>query len=149
MGKFSEMHIALQDEIMNLSNQAGEGELSNLDALIKMRKHKEEFEKGLALIKDFEENKINEIATEAEQYNGVYQGFEIKMVNGRKSYNFKNIPEWNEAEETKKKVEEKYKMIFEAKAKGLDYANISNDGEELPLPEVSYGKSYLSVKTKK
>ena len=37
MGKYSEMHIALQDEIMNLSHRGREGELSNLDALIEMR----------------------------------------------------------------------------------------------------------------
>ncbi len=149
MGKYSEMHIALQDEIMNLSHRAVEGELSNLDALIEMRKHREEFEKGLALIKDFEDTRINEIANEVEQYNGVYQGFEIKLVNGRKTYSFNNIPAWVEAEENKKNIEDQYRLMFEAKSKGLPHANISEDGEELPLPEVSYGKSYLTVKAKK
>jgi hypothetical protein len=149
MGKYSEMHIALQDEIMNLSNQAGEGELSNLDALIEMRKHREEFEKGLALIKDFEDTKINEIANEASQYPNGYRGFEVKAVNGRKTYSFKNIPEWNVYKENLQNCEERYKMMFEAKLKGLPHANISEDGEELPLPEISYGKSFLTVKAKK
>jgi len=149
MGKYSEMHIALQDEIMSLSNKASEGELTNLDALIQMRKHRYEFEKGLALIKDFEDAKINEIANEASCYPDGYRGFEIKMVNGRKSFNFKVVPAWVEAEENKKNIEEQYKMMFEAKAKGISYANISEDGEELPLPEVSYGKSYLTIKEKK
>lgn len=148
MSKYSEMHIALQDEIMNLSHQAGEGELSNLDALLEMRKHREEFEKGLALIKDFEETKINEIANEASKYPDGYRGFEIKMVNGRKSFDFKGIPAWIEAEENKKKVEEQYKLMFEAKVKELPYANVSEGGEELPLPEISYGKSYITVKSK-
>ena len=149
MGKYSEMHIALQDEIMNLSHQAEEGELSNLDALIEMRKHREEFEKGLALIKDFEETKINEIANEASQYPDGYRGLEIKMVNGRKTFNYKGIPAWIEAEENKKKIEEQYRLMFEAKAKGLPHANVSEDGEELLLPEVNYGKSYLAVKEKR
>lgn len=149
MGKYSEMHIALQEEIMNLSHQAEEGELSNLDALIEMRKHREEFEKGLALIKDFEDTKINEIANEASQYPDGYRGFEIKMVNGRKTFNYKGIPAWIEAEENKKKIEEQYRLMFEAKAKGLPHANVSEDGEELPLPEVNYGKSYLAVKEKR
>ena len=39
--------------------------------------------------------------------------------------------------------------MFEAKAKGLPHANVSEDGEELPLPEVNYGKSYLAVKEKR
>lgn len=149
MGKHSEMHIALQDEIINLSNKASEGELTNLDALIEMRKHREEFEKGLALIKDFEETKISEIANEASQYPEGYRGFEIKMVNGRKTFNYKGVPAWVEAEENKKNIEEQYRLMFEAKSKGLSYANISEDGEELPLPEISYGKSYLIVKSKK
>ena len=149
MGKYSEMHIALREEIMNLSHQAEEGELSNLDALIEMRKHREEFEKGLALIKDFEDTKINEIANEASQYPDGYRGFEIKMVNGRKTFNYKGIPAWIEAEENKKKIEEQYRLMFEAKAKGLPHANVSEDGEELPLPEVNYGKSYLAVKEKR
>lgn len=149
MGKYSEMHIALQDEIMNLSHRAVEGELSNLDALIEMRKHREEFEKGLALIKDFEDTRINEIANEASQYPDGYRGFEIKMVNGRKTFNYKGVPAWVEAEENKKNIEEKYRLMFEAKSKGLPHTNISEDGEELPLPEVSYGKSYLTVKAKK
>lgn len=149
MSNYSEMHIALQDEIMNLSHKASEGELSNLDALIEMRKHREEFEKGLALIKDFEDNKVNEIANEASQYPEGYRGFEIKMVNGRKTFNFKGVPAWVEAEEHKKNIEEQYRLMFEAKAKGLPHANISEDGEELPLPEVNYGKSYLTVKAKR
>ena len=149
MGKYSEMHIALQDEIMNLSHKAEEGELSNLGVLIEMRKHREEFEKGLELIKDFEETKINEIANEASQYPDGYRGFEIKMVNGRKTFNYKGIPAWIEAEENKKKIEEQYRLMFEAKAKGLPHANVSEDGEELPLPEVNYGKSYLAVKEKR
>ena len=149
MGKYSEMHIALQDEIMNLSHQATEGELSNLDALIEMRKHCDEFEKGLALIKDFEDTRINEIENEASQYPDGYRGFEIKIVNGRKTFNYKGIPAWVEAEENKKNIEEQYRLMFEAKAKGLPHANISEDGEELPLPEVNYGKSYLTVKVKK
>lgn len=148
MGKYSEMHIALQNDIIDLSYKALEGELTNLDALIQMRKHREEFEKGLALIKDFEDAKINEIANEASCYPDGYRGFEIKMVNGRKSFNFKGVPAWVEAEENKKKIEDQYKMMFEAKAKGLSYANISADGEELPLPEISYCKSYLTVKKK-
>jgi len=149
MGKHSEMHIALQDEIMSLFNKASEGELTNLDALIEMRKHREEFEKGLALIKDFENRKINEIANEASCYPDGYRGFEVKMVNGRKIFNFEGVPAWVEAEKNIKSIEEQYKMMFEAKAKGLSYANISADGEELPLPEISYGKSFLTVKAKK
>jgi hypothetical protein len=145
MGKNSEMHIAIQNELMNLSHQALEGELSNLDALIEMRNHRQELEKNLKLIKDFEDNRINEIAYEASQYPEGYKGFKIKMINGRKNYFFKNIPEWNACKEILENCEKRYKMMFEAKIKGLVHANISEEGEELPLPQITYSKSWLSV----
>jgi hypothetical protein len=148
MGKYSEMHIALQDEIMNLSYLAGEGELSNLEALIEMYGHKKEFEKSLSLIKDFEDTKIHEIANEASQYPEGYHGFEVKMINGRKTFNYKNIPAWIEADNEKKRIEDQYRAMFEAKAKGLPHANVSHEGEELPLPEINYSKSYLVIKQK-
>lgn len=149
MGKFSEMHIAIQDELINIAHLAGEGELSNLDALIEMRNHRSEFEKSLALIKGFEDDNINFIANEASQYPLGYKGYEIKMVSGRKTFSFKNIPDWIAAEENKKAIEEQYRLMFEAKIKGLPHANISADGEELPLPEINYGKSFLTLKAKR
>lgn len=149
MGRYSEMHIALQDHVINITHQAEEGELSHLDALIEMRKHKENFEKGLALIKDFESKNINEISNEANQYPEGYKGFEIKKVNGRTSFSYKHIPAWAQAEQNRKEVEEQYKAMYEAKLKGLPYADVDENGEVLPLPDVSYGKSYLLVKPKK
>ena len=91
----------------------------------------------------------NAIENEASQYPEGYKGFEIRAVSGRKTFDYSGIPEWNEAKQKLKDCEGKYKSMFEAKAKGLNYANVSEEGEELPLPEIKYGKSYLTVKAKR
>ena len=158
MGKYSELHIQLQDEIINLSTRAEEGEINYLEALLEMRNHREEFEKGLALIKDFESSKINEIANEASQYPDGYHGYEIKSTNGRKTFTYKGIPEVEEKENELKSVKEKYASAFEGVEKGsttidfLDNGNrgwVSPDGEVLPFPELSIGSSFITVKKKR
>ncbi len=51
-----------------------------------------------------------------------------------------------EADNQKKNVEAKYKAAFNAKQKGLAYAGVSEDGEELPMPELKFGSSSIVVK---
>lgn len=146
MGKSSEMHIRIQDEILNTVEKAQEGELNHLDALLELREHRELLEKALEIIKDYETSKIDEISREAAKYPEGYRGFQVTLVNGRKTFSYKGIPEWEQAESEKKKIEEKYKAMFEAAQKGAVYANVGADGEELPMPEVNFGKSFLTVK---
>jgi hypothetical protein len=149
MGATKDWHIRIQDELFNTVHRATEGEMSHLEALLALREHRAEMEKSLEIIKEYESEKINEIGNEAAQYPDGYHGFMVSVTNGRKTFSFKGIPEWEEAEQTKKTVEDKYKTMFEAKTKGALHANISEEGEELPLPEVNYGKSFLTVKPTK
>lgn len=146
MGASKELHIKIQDELFSTIHRAEEGELSNLEALLSLRENKAELEKSIEIIKEFESDKVNEIGNEASKYPDGFRGYHISLTNGRKTFNFKGIPEWDDAEQNKKNVEEKYKSMFEAKLKGAVHANISEDGEELPLPEINYGKSFLTVK---
>ena len=157
MGYNSELHIQLQDELISLSNKAENGDISNLDALIHMRQHREQFEKSLAIIKDFEDSKIQEIANESAQYPEGYRGFEIKMVNGRKTYKYDGIEEISVSEQATKVLKDKYQSAFENFQKGnqiteevdgvLHWADA--DGFLHPFPELTFGKSYLTVKQKK
>ena len=149
MGATKEMHADLQDYLFSIDNQVEEGELSNLEGLILMRENRLECEKSLEIIKDFENKRITEIAKEASQYPKGYKGFLISETSGRKNFDFKAIPEWNYAKENLVNVEAKYKSMFEAKVKGNPNANISEDGEILPLPEINYTKSFITVKKSK
>lgn len=120
--------------------------MNPLSAVIELRKEREHLENSLALIKEFEAENYDLIQNEAEKYQNQYKGFKFEFRNGRKTYDFKAIPEWQSAEKYKKEIEAKYKSMLEAKIKGAPHANISEDGEELPLPEIKYSKSSLIIK---
>jgi len=151
-----ELFMQVQEELLQINEQAQEGELSNLDALIKMRNAKAEAEKVLEIVKVFEDDNLNKITQEAEAYNGVYCGYEIKSVSGRKSYNFKGIEEIDQKLNEKSQLEEKYKSAFYGFQKGTVQTTVVEDvrywidenGELKPFPELTIGKSYLTVKNK-
>lgn len=149
MGATKQLHEQIQDALFSTVHLASEGELTNLDALIRMREDRAELEKSLEIIKEFENEKVNDIANEASRYPDGYHGFMISVSNGRKTFSFKGIPEWEQAEQEKKRVEDKYKSMFDAKVKGAVHANVSEDGEELPLPDLSIGKSFVTIKPAK
>ena len=146
--------MQLQEELLLTLQQTQEGELSNLDGLIKMRKAKAEAEKILEIVKAFEDERLNEISQEADSYNGKYCGFEIKSVSGRKMYNFKGISEIEQKEAEKKQLEEKYKSAFDGFQKGTVQTVeedgvrywVDDNGELKLFPELNIGKSYLTVK---
>jgi len=156
MERSKEMFLQVQEELLELHNQTIEGEVSNLDALIKMRNAKADAEKVLEIVKTFEDDRLNEIASEAESYGGNYQGFEIKSVNGRKMFNYKSIPQITDLESQKKTLEDKFKNAFEGFQKGIVQTTevdgvrywIDEDGELQLFPELTIGKSFLQIKDK-
>ena len=157
MSKTNEMFLEIQSELLEIENQVIEGELSNLDGLIKMRKARQEAEKVLEIVKSFEDKRLNEIANEASQYPEGYCGFEVKMVNGKELFNFKNIPQITQLDNDKKALEDKFKTAFKGIVKGVVQTTtvedvkywIDENSELQPIPELNIGKSYLLVKEKK
>jgi choline kinase len=152
-----DLFTQVQEELHYLHQQTTEGEISNLDALIKMRQAKQDAEKVLEIVKDFENDRLQEISNEAESYDGKYQGFEIKQINGRKLYDFSTCPIVKEREQAKKDAEEFYKSGFEGYQKGVVQAKevdgvlhwIDVDGDLQPFPILNIGKSFLQVKESK
>ena len=157
MSKANEMFLEIQSELLEIENQVIEGELSNLDALIKMRNARTQADKINEIIKTFEDNRINEIANEASQYPEGYQGFLFSVTNGRKTYDFKNCPIVGEIQQKLKDAQEFYKSGFEGYQKGTVQAKevdgvwyfIDVDGDLQPFPELNVGKSFVTVKLKK
>lgn len=118
-----------------------EGFISLLDATLALREIRKSHEAEIEMIKAFEYDNLQGF----EQYKGEpYMGFEFTVVPGRKTYNFKEIPEWNEAISKVKEVEKLAKLAFDMYQK-TGQRPITEDGEVLPLPEINYGKSYLKV----
>lgn len=148
--------MQIREELLITHNQVIEGELSNLDGLIKMREAKLEAELILEDVKRFEDERLQEITTEAEANGGIYKGFEIKSINGRKLFSFKSIPQIVELDTQKKVLEDKFKNAFEGFQKGVVQTTevegtrywIDEDGELQPFPELTIGKSFLQIKDK-
>lgn len=162
MGATKEYFEQIQQELTFTHSQVVEGELSNLDGLIKMREAKEKAEEVLSIVKNFEDERLNEITTESDKYGNKYCGFEIKAVNGRKTYSFSMCDEIKALENQKKTAEEKYRLAFEGYQKGVIQTTrliendpdsplgwIDEDGQVLPFPELNIGKSYLTIKKSK
>jgi soluble cytochrome b562 len=146
MGKSSEMFMQMQEKLSYIKSQNEQGYYSNLDALLEMREYRYGAENIIEITKLFENNKISEISRDANANNNKYNGFQITEVSGRKTYDFSNIPEVKKAKENLSNIEDKYKSMFVAKINGNPHANISEDGEQLPLPELKIGKSFITVK---
>ena len=142
-------HHSIQDNLIDISNKVENGELSVLDGLIQMKKNQDELEKSIEIIKAFKDDNFETIDAESKEYQGEYGGFEIGIRNGGKMFNYKGVSEWVETEAKKKVIEQKYKLMWEAKQKGLPYANVDEDGVALALPEVSYRRSSIIIKAKK
>ncbi|MXV39373.1 hypothetical protein GO491_11910 [Flavobacteriaceae bacterium Ap0902] len=147
MIRTKELHIQMQDHLINEMERADEGYTSILDTIINLRKEREFHEQMIKDIKAFEDAKKDEIQTEAEQYQNEYKGAKFEFRSGGKTLDYSGIPEVSEKEKELKEIKEKYKMAFENSQKGL--LVISEDGEELPLPKPKYRKGSMIVKLPK
>lgn len=145
------------EQLISTREEVFEGELSHLDGLIKMRESKKQLEKGLEIIKDFENEFLDQITTGASEYPKGYKGFIITQTQGRKMFNFKGIPEIEKVEEETKKTKQKYESAFNGFQKGIVQTAkveeklywIDENGELLPFPEISFGKSFLTIRETK
>ena len=147
MGAMSELHIKMQDEMMNAIHRAKEGEITTLDALIYLEKERKNLENSLAIVKSFKDEHLENISNEASDYKDGYKGFMIEVRNGGRTFKYNHIKEWQQAEASKKAIEEKSKQAFISKEKGLLTA--TEDGEEIELPEITYRKSSVILKEKR
>lgn len=146
MNNLNDLHAEQQDQMLNVINDVNNGDLPVLDALIYLEQQRKKLELSLEIAKAFKDDFFERIAEQAEEYKDGYNGYKIEVRNGGKIYSYKNIPEWVKAEQKKKDIEAKYKSALEAKLKGNAYAGVSEDGEELPMPEISYRKSSIVLK---
>lgn len=129
--------------INELVKRVKEGNQSALDVFISFKQIADYLEKAK---KEIDEVAINE----AEKYqNETYNGFKVSIVQGRKMFDFKNIKEYSEKQSELKSIEEKYKSALDGVQKGtvqIDGENwIDQNGELLPFPKISYGKSYVKL----
>lgn len=147
MGQSKELFMQIRENFVNACNAVDEGQEYLLDTVIQMREERAFYEEMLANIKSFEEEHYGEIETRASEYQNEYKGASFEFRNGRQTFDYSGISEYATAKQNLKNVENKYKAAWINSTKGL--MPISDDGEELPLPEVKYGKKVLVIKTPK
>lgn len=148
MIRTKDLFMQMQEDFVNTCNDVENGNISVLDAVIHFRRQKEVHEQMLENIKAFEAENIEQIEQEASYNQNQYKGAKFEFRGGGKSFNFKNIQEWEYAKDNLKEIEEKYKAVYLNKEKGLATYD-ETTGEELPIPEVIFRKSSLIVKLEK
>jgi len=70
--------------------------------------------------------------------------YKIEKRNGRKVWNFKKVEEWINVDLKKKSIEDKLKAAYSANEKGLNMGD--ENGEVIPLPQVTFTKDTLLIK---
>ncbi len=148
MGLMKEIVINLQDEIMERITSSENGEINFLDTLVDLKEVDNILRINQQLIKEWEYDNREMIVEEAKDYPEGYRNYIIKEVNGRTTFNYKNIDAWKVAKAELRNIEAYYKSVFLNKIKGLN--TVTEDGEIVDtFPEVNYTKNYIKMtKTK-
>lgn len=131
--KLSKMNIEqlVQDVI--------DGNEDPLLALALLKQQKTDIEKGLKIVEDAAFH-------EAAKYGKSFEhgGYKFTQTDGRKLWKFDNIQSWAQTKEQLLEIEGKAKAAYSAYEKNV--TSISEDGEVLELPTVTFSKPSISVK---
>lgn len=129
-----------QDELALLVQQTEDGDCSALRSYAKL--------KELAELTSDAIKQIEPLAlAEAETYGAKSfeaHGIRFELRNGATRYSYKGITEIDTLEAELKEAKEKYKQAFIARMKNL--TAVTEDGEILQMPTVTYSKDSLIVK---
>lgn len=142
-----ELQEQLQEKLSYEMQMAENGDSNYLDCLIELEEVKSVCDKCIQDIKDWKSENGAEISGDAINYNNEYKGYKIELRNGRKIFDYSEIKEIADKKTEIKELENKAKLAFEAKQKGI--LNIDEDGVEIQLPAVKYTASSIIVKKEK
>lgn len=130
-------------DIYELRDAVLSSETNPLSAYIALK----EFEKDLAVIlRQVQPLALEEAKTYEDQTFDAF-GAKVTVKSGAGRWSFKHIPQWNEAKETLKEVEEKAKSAYQNKGFGVIVEEDS--GEIIEPAEYTEGAEQISVTIKK
>lgn len=147
MGQSKELFIQMRGAVLETVQSYDNGDTNILDACIEMKKLQHEAEEMVSTCKAFFRDNIDGIQAASEAVGKTYKGYSFQVNAGRKSWNYSAIPEIVEASNKVKELQGKYQAYFNVKFKGG--VPLSEDGEVMPLPTLSYGSSSVTIKEKK
>lgn len=136
---FSEIQI---EELSNFVTDIEDGKVNPLRAYAEIKKVESflaQAKKQIEPLAFDEADKYPEKSFEAE-------GFKFEKRNGGLTYNYKGIPEWNRVDAKKKELEKQAQTAWKLYQQ-TGQKPITEEGEELPLPEIGYRKDSLVVKS--
>ena len=88
------------------------------------------------------------VVLEAEKYDKTFEkdGFKMERRNGRRTFNYKTIPDWVQKEKEKKEIEDTAKEMYSLYEKGKLVVD-PDTGEMPPLPECKYSEDVVVIKS--
>lgn len=113
--------------------QAEEGNVNPLEVYALLKDASEELEKALKQIKEL-------VEIEIKKGNNTFDGYEFKVVQGRRSYDFKTNNDWIDLANKKSELENKLKALA---ASGKAQIADPETGEVIDLPIVKYGSDFI------
>lgn len=135
---------AVIKKISDIINKAEDGQVGMMEAVCDLQDMVKPLEEALKAIKDFKDEHVDEFAMLKEEYPDGFGGYTFEYRNGSRRLNYKGIKEVDNAEKKVKELKEYYKQAFVSATKGI--IPVSEDGEQLTLPEPSYGKACIILK---
>ena len=75
----------------------------------------------------------------------IHEGYKFERRNGARRFDFKHLPDWAEKKQELSDIEGKYKSAYQSFERGLK--QVTEDGEVIELPKVTFSKDSLIVKS--
>lgn len=122
------------------------GGISSLDLALKFRGYSENLKAQIEKMDEWVKENKHSISDESEKYPEGYHGYKV-VLQTRETKSFKNIPAWLALEQSKKEFEAKSVAALNMVRKGG--LNVDENGEEIPLPEITVSSFIKFDKIKK
>ena len=129
-----------EEEVANLLTEVDNGDKRALTVYANFKRCKDLFDEAAKQIEPQAQNEASEYAEKSFSE----AGFIFEKRNGATRFTFSHIPEVKKLSDKIKEIQEKSKQAYLAKQKNLLTAD--ENGEEIPMPKVSYSKDSLIVK---
>lgn len=124
----------LSDKFVTEMQEYEDGNIDALETAIKMRKDYERLEMQMNMRKTWLDENKESIESEASKYPEGFKGYKVGLQT-RETKSFKNVAEWVKLEQAKKDFEAKSIAALNMVRKGG--LNVDENGEEIPLPEIT------------
>ena len=140
---WTEYFGTLESEIEHQNKLYKEEEVSAIDIAIKFAQYRTKLAILDEKLKQWQIDNLESILNEADKYGDEgYRGYKFSST-ARPMYNYSTNPEWNRLKDQREKIEQQMKAAYLNTGKNL--ANVTFDGEEITLPEVTYTKPSLKA----